>query len=222
MLWKVDLHTHTVYSKDSLTRAADLIGRAKAVGLDRIAITEHNRLDGALAAKALDPEFVIVGEEIMTTRGEIIAWYVREEVPRGLSPQETIARLRDQGAVISIPHPLDSLRRSAMGREAVLEIIDQVDALEVLNARCVLARDNDAAAELAAAHGKLATAGSDAHIPAEVGRCYLEMPPFEDAPTSFLASLAQARPRGQVSPFWPHFASTYAKLRKRVSPVRLP
>src|SRR5688572_6110711 len=154
-MWKVDLHAHTIYSRDGLTPVAAVIERARGVGLDKIAITEHNNLAGALAAKKLAPDLVIVGEEIKTTHGEIIAYFVKECVPRGLSPQETIRRLREQGAVISLPHPLDSLRRSAMGRENVLEIIDQVDAVEVLNARCVRASDNLAAAELALAHGKL-------------------------------------------------------------------
>jgi predicted metal-dependent phosphoesterase TrpH len=220
-MWKVDLHAHTVYSKDSLTPTSALIERARQRGLDRIAVTEHNRLDGALAAKRLAPELVIVGEEIMTTHGEIIAYFVQEVVPRGLSPQETIARLREQGAVISIPHPLDTLRGSALGLENVLAIIDQVDALEVRNARCVRHQDNLAAAELAAAHGKLVTAGSDAHIPFEVGACYLEMPPFEDNAESFLRALAKARPAGKESPFWPHLASTYAKWRKRIAPVKI-
>jgi len=220
-MWKVDLHSHTIYSKDCLTRTAKQIEQARQVGLDRIAVTEHNRLDGALAAKALDPELVIVGEEIKTTHGEIIAYFVKEEVPAGLSPQETLDRLRDQEAVISIPHPLDSLRRSAMGLENVLTIIDQVDALEGLNARCVRPADNDAAVTLAQKHGKLLTAGSDAHTPYEVGRCYLTMPPFADRPESFLQALAQAKLTGQVSPFWPHFISTYAKWHKRILPVKL-
>ena len=221
-MWKVDLHSHTIYSKDCLTPTAALIARARAVGLDKIAVTEHNNLAGALAAKTLAPDLVIVGEEIKTTHGEIIAYFVQEEVPRGLSPQETIARLRAQGAVISIPHPLDSLRRSAMGRENVLGIIDQVDALEVRNARCVVPRDNRAAAELAAQHGKLITAGSDAHTLGEVGRCAVSMTPFEATAESFRAALAQAQPVGVESPFWPHFASTYAKWRKRFFSVRLP
>jgi predicted metal-dependent phosphoesterase TrpH len=219
--WRVDLHTHTIYSKDSLTRTEALLARARAVGLNKIAVTEHNRLDGALAAKRLAPDFVIVGEEIKTTHGEIIAWYVQEEVPRGLSPQETVRRLREQGAVISIPHPLDSVRSSAMGLEQVLAIIDSVDALEVLNARCVRAADNTAAFELAQAHGKLMTAGSDAHIIQEVGRCVLEMPPFADNARAFLAALRSAIPAGSESPFWPHFASTWAKMRKRIAPVQL-
>lgn len=221
-MWRVDLHAHTIYSRDCLTRPDALIAQARARGLDKIAVTEHNNVAGARAAKALAPDLVIVGEEIKTTHGEIIAYFVQEEVPRGLSPQETIARLRDQGAVISIPHPLDSLRRSAMGRENVLAVIDQVDALEVRNARCVRAADNAAAAELAAAHGKLITAGSDAHTLSEVAQCYVTLPPFEDNPVSFLDALRQAEPQGTESPFWPHLASTYAKWRKRFFPVQLP
>lgn len=215
-LWKVDLHSHTVYSKDCLTRPEALIERARAAGLDKIAVTEHNNLAGALAAKQLAPDLVIVGEEIKTTEGEIIAYFVREEVPAGLKPAETIARLRAQGAVISIPHPLDSLRNSAMGRESVMRIIDKVDALEVLNARCVRPQDNAAAAKLAREKGKMVTAGSDAHTLYEVGRCWLEMPPFEDNAESFLNSLRLARVQGEVSPFWPHFVSTYAKWHKRI------
>jgi hypothetical protein len=220
-LWKVDLHTHTIYSKDSLTRTQALIDRARALGLNRIAVTEHNRLDGALRAKALAPDLVIVGEEIKTTNGEIIAYFVSEEVPKGLTPQETIRRLRDQGALISIPHPLDSLRRSAMGREQVLEVIGDVDALEVLNARCVRPADNAAALDLAREHGKLQTAGSDAHIVDEVGHCYLLLPPFDDNAESFRVALAAARPEGDVSAFWPHLSSTWAKVRKRMGPVSM-
>jgi predicted metal-dependent phosphoesterase TrpH len=218
-MWKVDLHSHTIFSRDCLTRPEVTIARARAIGLDKLAITEHNNLAGALATKKLAPDLIIVGEEIKTTHGEIIAWFVTEEVPKGLSLKESIRRLRDQGAVISIPHPLDSLRGSAMGLENVLAIIDQVDALEVLNARCVYPADNDAARSLAEKHGKLMTAGSDSHIPYELGHCYLEMTPFDDTPESFLASLRSARPTGQVSPFWPHLASTYAKWRKKLRPV---
>ncbi len=218
-MWKVDLHAHTVYSRDCMVRPEALIRRARAIGLDKLAITEHNNLAGARAAKALAPDLIILGEEIKTTHGEIIAYFLQEEVPRGLAPEETIARLREQGAVISIPHPLDSVRTSAMGLENVLRIIDQVDALEVLNARCVRPKDNEAAAALAQEHGKLVTAGSDAHTLAELGRAYLLMPEFEDTPESFLAALAQAQPQGRVSPFWPHLVSTWAKWRKKFFPI---
>ncbi len=218
-MWKVDFHSHTVYSVDCLTRVQALIERARQIGLDKLAVTEHNNLDGALAAKALAPELVIVGEEIKTTHGEIIGYYLTEVVPRGLSPMETIARLRDQGAFITIPHPLDTLRSSAMGLPHVLEVIDLVDALEVRNARCVRPQDNVAAAALAVEHGKLVTAGSDEHTLSELGRCYVELPPFTDSAEGLRTALAQATVHGIESPFWPHFASTYAKWRKRFFPV---
>lgn len=218
-MWKVDLHSHTIYSKDCLTRPEDAIARARSLGLDKLAITEHNNLAGALRAKELAPDLIIVGEEIMTTHGELIAYFVKEEVPRDLSPQETIRRLREQGAVIAIPHPLDSLRNSAMGMANVMEVIDQVDAIEVRNARCVRPQDNLAALALAQERGLLITAGSDAHIPFELGHCYVEMPAFEDDAESFVDALQNAKPMGKESPFWPHLMSTWAKWRKRIRPV---
>ena len=218
-MWKVDLHSHTIFSKDCLTRPEAAIARARSLGLDKLAITEHNNLAGALRAKELAPDLIIVGEEIMTTHGELIAYFVKEEVPRDLSPQETIRRLREQGAVIAIPHPLDSLRNSAMGMANVLEVIDQVDAIEVRNARCVRPQDNLAALALAQERGLLITAGSDAHIPFELGHCYVEMPAFEDDAESFVDALQSAKPMGKESPFWPHLMSTWAKWRKRIKPV---
>lgn len=218
-MWKVDLHSHTIYSKDCLTRPEEAIARARSLGLDKLAVTEHDNLAGALRAKELAPDLIIVGEEVKTTHGELIAYYVKEEVPGGLSPQETIRRLREQGAVISVPHPLDSLRGSAMGMANVMQVIDQVDAIEVRNARCVRAQDNLAALELARAHGLLVTAGSDAHIPYELGHCYVEMPAFEDDAESFVDALRRAEPMGKESPFWPHLMSTWAKWRKRIRPV---
>ncbi len=214
--YTIDLHTHTCFSPDSQTDPAALIARGRAVGLDRLAVTDHNTIEGALVARRLAPDFVIVGEEIGTaTVGELIAYYVQETVPPGLSLDETIRRLRDQGAVISISHPLDRLRDSALGERHTLEIIGQVDALEVFNARCFLAADNARAARLAALHGKAITAGSDAHTLVEVGRGYLILPPFENTAAAFLSSLARAQPGGRLSGPWPHFASTFAKLRKR-------
>jgi len=106
-----------------------------------------------------------------------------------------------------------------MGIKNVLDIIDDVDALEVLNARCVRPADNVAALALATERGKLVTAGSDAHTLGELGRCHLLMPPFEDNAPSFLVALHHAKPQGSISPFWPHLASTYAKWRKRFRPV---
>src|SRR5690349_11787320 len=105
--WKVELHSHTFYSKDSLTNLEMMIETCRKRGIDRIAITDHNTAEGALALAKLAPDLIIPGEEIMTPQGEILAFFVRETIPPGLSPVETIQRLRDQGAVISVSHPYD-------------------------------------------------------------------------------------------------------------------
>lgn len=214
-MWRIDLHTHTWASPDSRTDPRALVERAREVGLNRVAVTDHNTIAGALAAQAVAPDLVIVGEEIATQGGgELIAYFVREEVPGGLPLAEALGRLHQQGAVVSISHPLDGLRGSALGEALTLSIIDQVDALEVFNARCLRGRDNARAAELATRHGKLITAGSDAHTLAEIGAGYLSLPPFRDA-ASFRTSLARATAGGRLTGLWPHLGSTLAKLTKR-------
>lgn len=214
--WRVDLHTHTYVSKDSLTNPKDLIERAREIGLAKLAVTDHNTIEGAREAYALAPDLIIIGEEINTeTGGELIAYFVQEQIPKHLPVEEAIARLRAQGAVISVSHPLDRLRNSAMGEERTLAIIDKVDALEVLNSRCLLAADNRRAAALAAQHKKLGTAGSDGHTPAEIGAGYVVLPPFKGNPEAFLASLAKGKAEGRITGVIPHFQSTLAKRAKR-------
>lgn len=206
---------HTWASPDSKTDPKALVARARDVGLNRIAVTDHNAIEGALEAHRLAPDLVIVGQEIDTeTGGELIAYYVHEVIPRDLPLREAIRLLREQGAVISISHPLDSMRNSALGEAHTLEIIDQVDALEVFNARCLRGADNLRAGELAKQHGKAITAGSDAHTLREVGRGYLTLAPFKDTSQAFLASLAGATAGGRLSGIWPHLASAFAKLAK--------
>jgi hypothetical protein len=213
--WRIDLHSHTWASPDSVTDPAALVARAREIGLNRLAVTDHNTIDGALAAQQLDPDLVIVGQEVDTAAGgELIAYYVREMVPAGLSLAEAISRFRAQGAVISISHPVDRLRGSALGERLTLEIIDQVDALEVFNARCLRNGDNRRAAQLAAKYGKAVTAGSDAHTLPELGAGYLLLPPFRDTAAAFRASLALAQPGGRLTGLLPHVASTLAKWRK--------
>src|SRR5512136_1243514 len=98
----IELHCHTEASADSLMRPADMLRVCQRRGIGTLAVTDHNNVHGALAAQALAPGRVIVGEEIMTTAGELLAYFVKEEVPRGLTPAETIARLKAQQAVICV------------------------------------------------------------------------------------------------------------------------
>lgn len=226
MTWRVELHAHTCYSKDSLLKPATVIAACQAKGIDKLVVTDHNTIAGALRLQGMAPQLIIVGEEIMTTEGELLAFFVRELVPAGLTPRETIARLRDQGAFISVSHPFDRLRHGAWREEALLEIVHEVDALEVFNARCVFSADNAAALSLAQRYGKLKTVGSDSHTARELGRATVEIEPFaltgDEAVATFRANLATARFRTTLSSVWIHLASTYAKWMRRLGLRPLP
>ena len=161
----------------------------------------------------MDPERIIVGEEIKTTHGELLALFLRDSIPAGLSPVETIERVRQQEAVVGASHPLDELRREAMGYEELIKVLDQLDFIEVFNARCLFRKYNRAARRLAVERGLLMTAGSDAHSAWELGRGITVMPPF-DSPASFLESLKAARIEGRAAPSWVHFLSRYAKITR--------
>ncbi len=212
-MWKVELHCHTVYSKDSATAPEALIAMCRARGIDQVAVTDHNTMRGAFAAAALAPDLVIPGEEIKTTRGELLGYFLSEEVPKGLSPEETIARLRDQGAVISVAHPFDWIRSGSWKLPDLLKIAPLVDAVEVFNARCLLDRFNARAEAFAAEHDLLGTAGSDAHSGPEYGVSGLMMPPFTDA-RSFRDALRDAEPIRKRSSFLVHFLSSFARWGK--------
>ena len=211
----VDFHSHTIFSNDSLTRPESLIATSRRRGLDRVVITDHNTIAGALAAHALDPELVIIGEEIMTTRGEILAAYVTEEIPPGLSPQETIKCLRSQCAFISVSHPFDSWRSGAWKLEYLLEIAPLVDAIEIFNARCMIPAGNQRASEFARQKHLPGTAGSDAHTAFELGAATLLLPQFVD-PDELRIVIREGKVQGRLSPFWVHFFSRYAHLHKKV------
>lgn len=211
---KVEFHCHTNASKDSLTRPADLVAAARVKGIDRLVITDHNTIAGARAAQAIDPELVIVGEEIMTTRGEILAAFVTEEIPWGLTPQEVIRRLRDQGAFISVSHPFDRLRSGGWKETDLLEIVPLVDAIEVYNSRCMFPRFNRDARRFAERHDIAGTVGSDAHAAFEVGRSLMRLEPFE-GPEEMRRVIRSGVPHVKWSPPWFHFTSRYASITKK-------
>ena len=213
---RIDFHVHSNYSRDGLSSLEDIIAACQVNGLDKIALTDHNTIRGALALRALAPELVIVGEEVRTTAGEFLALFVEEEVPAGLEPEEALRRLRQQGAVVGVSHPLDRLRREAMGLENTLRFIEQLDFVEIYNSRCLFAADNRRAAQLAQAHNLPGSAGSDAHNAGHIGRAYVEMEPFTDRAT-FLESLRRGKIIGRPSGIPVHFLSTYAKLRRRIA-----
>jgi predicted metal-dependent phosphoesterase TrpH len=214
-MWHLELHCHTYHSKDSLASPRALLEACVRKGIDRLAVTDHNVIAGAFEAAALDPQRFIIGEEIMTTEGELLGYFMSEWVPPRLTPQETIDRLRRQGAVISVAHPYDYARSGAWREEVLRPLLPQLDALEVFNARTYGAGPNARAATLAAQSGLPGLAGSDAHAPFEIGRGMTLLEPFEDA-DGFRRSLRAARLETRRSPAWVHLVSRYAVLRKRL------
>jgi hypothetical protein len=193
-----------------------IIQRVQACGLDAIAITDHNKIDGAFELQKRAPFPVIIGEEIMTREGEIIGYFLTDYIPRDLSPEETIERIHAQGGLVNIPHPFDSLRKSVIKRAALYRVAHLADMLEVCNARVLLDGENKMAEQFATEIGKPAVAGSDAHIPYEVGLAYIEIEPFTDA-ESFKQNLPRATWHGKESPAWVHGFSTLAKWRKKLN-----
>jgi len=211
-LLKVDFHTHTYHSKDSITSIKQLITAAQKRGLDRVVVTDHNTLGGALEAYKAAPDLIIVGEEVQTTEGEFLAAFVTQEVPKGLEPLEALKRLKDQGAFISISHPFDP-NRSGWSMATLKRVAAQVDAIEVFNARVVDARHNQLAAGFAAELGIPGTAGSDGHHPSEIGWAYSIVPDFHDAESLRLA-MRSAQIGGRISSPFVHFYSVWARVVK--------
>jgi len=175
-----EFHCHTIYSRDSSNHIPDLIAEARARGIDKLAITDHNTIAGALIAKEIAPEMVIVGEEILTQQGELLAYFLTEEIPPRLSVDAAVARLKAQGAFIAIPHPFDR-HRHGWKRDELLAVLPHVDAVEVFNARSFRQILNDKALAFAREQGLPAIAGSDAHSIVELGFARMLLPPFADA-----------------------------------------
>ena len=212
----VEFHCHTYASKDSLTRPADLIAMARRKGIDRVIVTDHNSIAGAREAHGIDPELVIVGEEIMTTKGEILAAFVKEEIPPDLTPLETINILKEQGAFISVSHPFDELRKGGWMEHDLLEILPLVDAIEVYNSRCMLPRFNRRAELFAQKHNIAGTVGSDAHAAFEVGRSLLLLDQFT-GPDEMREGIRRGIPMVKWSPPWFHLTSRYASMIKKIN-----
>ncbi len=212
---RVELHMHTQASKDSLVQPERLLKHCKRIGIDRIAITDHNQIQIALTAKALAPDRVIVGEEIRTTQGELIGYFMSEWVPPDLHPMAAIERLQAQKAFISVAHPFDTVRSQHWQLEDLEQIAPYIDAVETFNARCLQMAPNLMAQQFAKEQRLLSTVGSDAHSLWEVGRAVMAMPDF-DGPESFRIALQEAQPQVRRSPFWVHFFSRYASLIKRL------
>lgn len=214
---RVEFHCHTQHSKDSLTRPEDLVKNCQRKGIERVIVTDHNTIRGAQEAHKIDPGRVIIGEEIMTRSGEILAAFVQEEIPEGLQAFEALQLLRQQNAFISISHPFDVLRGGHWKPSDLEDILPLVDAIETFNARCWSNRFNQQAENFARQHQIPGTVGSDAHTLIELGRATLRLPDFDNA-DDLRRVIGAGQPQVRLSGGWVHLASRYASWRKQYRP----
>ncbi len=210
---RVDMHMHTRRSSDSLNDPDGVVRSALSRGVDVVCITDHNEIAAAEELKARHPAHVIVGEEVKTAeRVDIIGLYLSEKIPRGTPARETCERIHAQGGIVYVPHPYAPGKG---GGGKILQVVeDLVDAVEGFNGRIHDPALNELAVSWARERGLPLGAGSDAHALFEVGRTFVEVPPFEDTPAGLLAALGEGHLRGFSSSRAVHLLSTWAKVRK--------
>lgn len=210
---RLDLHNHSWGSWDCLSDPEALLARARARGIHRIAITDHNRIEVALAMHGKYPDQIIPGEEVKTREGiDLVGLFIRTEIPRGTPARDACRRIREDGGIVYLPHPYAPGKGG--GGQFAEQLAPLVDVVEVFNARLHPGRLNQPAEALARTHGKLRGAGSDAHTIGEIGGGWVEVPAHENRPADLLRALEKGRVEGRTAPWWVHLASTWAKVRK--------
>lgn len=209
---KGDFHIHTKYSMDCHNELEEIIARCQELGINCIAIADHDATEGALKMKEMAPFKVIIAEEVLTPSGEVMGLFLKEHIASGLSIERAMNAIHAQGGLVSIPHPFDPLRGLRLNEDGWERIIGQVDILEVFNARCPFGRPATRARAYAREHGLPGIAGSDAHSIGEIGNAIVELSDF-NTPQEFLESLKKAKINGKRSSPFVHFHSTWSKIR---------
>jgi predicted metal-dependent phosphoesterase TrpH len=191
----VDLHCHTSASFDSLAAPRSVVRAAAHRGLTHLAITDHDRIDGAIAAREIAASeapslTILIGQEIRTREGDLIGVFLDRPIPSGLAAVDAIAEVRAQGGLVGIPHPFDSHRGSLLAGGAMDALAQSVDWVEAHNARILVGNGNHMAAKFALEHGLPGVAVSDAHSVLEVGVAYVAVNGDPSTPEGLRAALA--------------------------------
>jgi predicted metal-dependent phosphoesterase TrpH len=204
---------------DCKTPLNEIIERCQELGIDCVAIADHGTAEGALKMRELAPFKVIIAEEILTPHGEIMGMFLQDTIPSHISVEEAIARIREQGGLVNIPHPFDTFRGSALDSDVLYRIADQIDLVEVLNARSLRPGDSTRARKFAAKYHKPGSAGSDAHTTYEIGNTFIELPEFETK-EDFLESLRAGRIHGGRTNPLKYLGNIMVRINNRIKTGR--
>lgn len=215
MSFKVDLHTHSSSSPDGGIRPEQYHAALTRGILDVIAITDHNQTDLALELKRELGDKIIVGEEIMTTAGEIVGLFLERRISPGLSPIETVKQIKDQGGLVYIPHPFETARKG-LHPAALEELVDYIDIVEICNGRAFLQNRGAQAVVWARLNHKVGAASSDAHGSRGLGKTYTrlnDMPSRQNLVPMLSAAVPITSPPGLRALLYPKFH----RLKKKLS-----
>jgi len=213
---KIDLHVHTSHSPCALLKPSAIEGIALKRGLDGIAVTDHNTMDGYREIIGTSPSITVIpAEEIRTSQGEITGYFLQEPIPALLSPAETVREIRRQGGLVAIPHPFDTLRSSRISRKSLAGLTGSIDMIEVFNARDIRRSVDRELLASCLQHGAVPIVGSDAHLGIELGRACMVIEEFR-SPAEFLDNLKTADSVARRSPLWVHLVTKCIKpFRKK-------
>lgn len=218
--FRADLHIHTCYSFDSLSSPKSILAAAQKKGLSAIAITDHNEVEGAFEAAEIakeekSPIQVIVGEEVSTSEGDLLVYFLKKKIEPG-SLSCVLEEAKRQKAICSAAHPYDFMRSGIALEKLPSRWLALIDAIEALNARASAPSQNTAALEFARRHKKPVLAGSDAHHPSEVGAAYAKFSGIKKLDKESMLS-AKRILEGKLSPKFVHLFSRYAAVKNKAA-----
>ena len=216
----VELHTHSSLSYDGRDSVELLLEQASAVGLDALAVTDHDEIDASLRAAELAPEYDLVGipgMEVTCAAGHVLALGIREAIPQGLPFGETLDRIRDQGGLAVVPHPFQESRHGVL-EHITKDELATADAIEVYNSRLLTGRSNRQAERFARRRGLPMTAGSDAHIAEMVGQAVTNVDADDRSVAGILDAIEDGRTtvEGERTPWRISFRQAAGGAKRRV------
>jgi predicted metal-dependent phosphoesterase TrpH len=214
---KADLHVHTTYSSDSLITPKDLVYYSKKQGLDAVAVTDHNKLEGAFKIAKETDFLVIPGMEVSSSEGHIVALNVSELIPRGLSAAESVERIHKAGGVAIACHPYVLFKGCLKGN-----VCEAFDAIEIINARAFpFKRSVKKATQTAERLHLSQVAGTDAHYGPQIGYSYTLIETSEPTIDSIMEAIVQGccQPRGRAVPMILNIMQEFQRF-KRMAKIR--